>query len=112
MLSKQRHAELEEELYEEWHPEQGTNMQDMLVHKIIGLESEIKLRADGKLTAPLLHGLSKMGWRSPDEVAKLERVAREARVYLDTWGDDEGAALESALKDAEPLLEVITKESE
>ncbi len=39
-LSAQRHAELEEEFYEVWHPEQGTNMQDMLVHKVIGLEAD------------------------------------------------------------------------
>ena len=37
-LSAQRHAELEEEFYEEWHPGQGTNMLDMLVHKVIKLE--------------------------------------------------------------------------
>jgi len=45
-LSKQRHAELEEEFYEEWHPGQGTNMLDMLVHKIIQLEAELKSRTE------------------------------------------------------------------
>ena len=53
-MSEQRHAELEEEFYEEWHPGQGTNMLDMLVHKIVKLEAEnCALReaiTDGRLT--------------------------------------------------------------
>ena len=39
-MSEQRFAELEEEFYEEWHPAHGTNMQDMLVRKVIQLEEE------------------------------------------------------------------------
>jgi len=73
-LSTQRHAELEEEFYEEWHPEQGTNMLDMLVHKIIGLEKEIELRDDGKATALLVHTLVEKGWKSPEEAAQLKEA--------------------------------------
>ena len=75
-LSERRHAELEEEFYETWHPEQGTNMTDMLVHKVTQLEA---LNAELVEVLTALVNRCYMNDRFPDLTEPAEQALTKAR---------------------------------